>query len=250
MPVNRWWKRATDVRFDYFGSNLESPGIRFTAGTKDVRPENARRAKVRTVRHQICGIAIAVASVVAPSSIAEKASAQDTAPHRVAVVDVAYIFKNHPGIKAQVSKVEADLKAYDAELKEKREALKSTAAKLKALNPASPDYAALEEQVAEMESKLRLDMARKRKELADAEAKIYFENYQRITAGVKFLANHYKINLVLRYNSEDMNESSGESVIRGVMKNIVYHDDSLDMTPGVMQYLDKVLVAGKTPNRQ
>ncbi len=76
-----------------------------------------------------------------------------------------------------------------------------------------------------MESKLRLDMNRKRKELADAEAKIYFDNYQLIANGVKFLAQHYKINLVLRYNSEDMDLEKGDSVIRGVMKNIVYHDD-------------------------
>ena len=91
-----------------------------------------------------------------------------------------------------------------------------------------------------MESKLRLDMARKRKELADSEARIYYDNYQQIAAGVKFLANHYKINLVLRYNSEDMNLEEGQSVIRGVMKNIVYHDEALDMTKGVMQYLDRL----------
>jgi len=143
------------------------------------------------------------------------------------------------------------LKAFDAELKEKRESLKTQVAKLKQLNPGSPDYAALEEKVAQMESKLRLDMARKQKELADAEAKIYFQNYQRIAAGVEFLAKHYKIDLVLRYNGEDMDQSKGESVLRGVMKNVVYYDESLDMTPGVMQYLDKVLVAGeKQPNRQ
>jgi hypothetical protein len=58
---------------------------------------------------------------------------------------------------------------------------------------------------------------------------------------VKFLANHYKINLVLRYNSEEMNLEQGESVIRGVMKSIVYHDESLDMTKGVMQYLDQTM---------
>jgi len=196
---------------------------------------------VRTVRHQVCGIAIGLATVLAPGLMTRTASAQDTAPHRVAVVDVAYIFKNHPGIKAQVAKVEGDLKAYDGELTQKRDQLKSTAAKLKTLSPGSPEYASLEEQFAGMDSKLRLDMARKRKELADAEAKIYFDNYQQIAAGVKFLANHYKINLVLRYNSEDMNQANGESVIRGVMKNIVYHDASLDMTPGVMQYLDKVI---------
>jgi hypothetical protein len=38
-----------------------------------------------------------------------------------------------------------------------------------------------------------------------------------------------------------MDLEKGESVIRGVMKNIVYHDDSLDMTKGVMQYLDQTM---------
>lgn len=211
---------------------------------------------MRTVRHQVGVIAIGLATVLAPGLATSTASAQDSAPHRVAVVDVAYIFKNHPGIRAQVAKVEGELKAYDAELKLKREQLQNTAAKLKTLTPGSPDYAALEEQLASMDSKLRLDMARKRKELADAEAKIYFDNYQQIAAGVKFLANHYKINLVLRYNSEEMDKGVGESVIRGVMKNIVYHDASLDMTPGVMQYLDKVIktepgiaLGGATPSR-
>jgi Skp family chaperone for outer membrane proteins len=196
---------------------------------------------VRTVRHQVCGIAIGLSTLLAPGLATRTASAQDTSPHRIAVVDVAYIFKNHAGIKAQVAKVEGDLKAYDGELKEKREQLKRTAEKLKTLTQGSPEYAALEEQFAEMDSKLRLDMARKRKELADAEAKIYFDNYQQIAAGVKFLAGHYKIDLVLRYNSEDMDQANGESVIRGVMKNIVFHDPKLDMTPGVMQYLDKVI---------
>lgn len=172
------------------------------------------------------------------------AQGQDAA-HRIAVVDVAHIFKNHPGIKAQVEKVESDLKAYDAQLQAKREELKQAAEQLKAYKVGSAEYAAQEELVASMESKLRLDMARTRKELADAEAKIYFQNYKLIADGVKFLANHYKINLVLRYNSEDMDLANGESVIRGVMKNIVYHDESLDMTKGVMQYLDQSM---KTAN--
>jgi len=179
-------------------------------------------------------------SLLAPSF----AQGQDAA-HRIAVVDVAHIFKNHPGIKAQVEKVESDLKAYDAQLQAKREELKQAAEQLKAYKVGSAEYAAQEELVASMESKLRLDMARTRKELADAEAKIYFQNYKLIADGVKFLANHYKINLVLRYNSEDMDLANGESVIRGVMKNIVYHDESLDMTKGVMQYLDQSM---KTAN--
>ncbi|MGB7343370.1 MAG: OmpH family outer membrane protein [Pirellulaceae bacterium] len=190
---------------------------------------------MRVIEKSAILMVIAAVTVLAPSM----ASAQDST--RVAIVDVAYIFKNHPGIKAQVTKVESDLKRYDEELKQKRDQLKLAAEKLKTFTAGSPDYSAQEEQVASMESKLRLDMARKRKELADAEARIYFDNYQQIAAGVKFLAEHNKINLVLRYNSEEMNQDQGDSVIRGVMKNIVYHDDSLNMTPIVMQYLDRAL---------
>jgi len=217
-------------------NDLLSLGFAFTTqGVADVR------------RFVLSAIALAITTltVLAPTA----ATAQESG-HRMAVVDVAYIFKNNQGIKSQVKEVEDNLKAFDAELQDKRNELKSAAEKLKTFAVGSPDYTSQEERVASMESKLRLDMARKRKELADREAKIYYDNYQHIAAGVKILAQHYKINLVLRYNSEDMDLEKGESVIRGVMKNIVYHDESLDMTPGVMQYLDKVLVAGTKGNNE
>jgi Skp family chaperone for outer membrane proteins len=195
---------------------------------------------------RVFGIAVILLTIVTLSALAPTNVQAQEAGHRIAVVDVAYIFKEHPGIKAQVAKVENDLKAYDEQLKGKRDELRQAAEQLKTFKINTPEYAAAEERVAGMESMLRLDMARKRKELADAEAKIYFENYQRIAAGVKFLAQHYKINLVLRYNSEDMDLEQAESVIRGVMKNIVYHDDALDMTKGVMQYLDEMAAAPAT----
>jgi len=203
-------------------------------------------ADVRQFVLSALALATTTLSVLAPTAV----TAQESG-HRIAVVDVAFIFKNNEGIKSQVKQVEDNLKAFDTELQGKRTELTSAAEKLKTFSPGQAEYTAQEERVASMESKLRLDMARKRKELADREAKIYYDNYQHIAAGVKVLAQHYKINLVLRYNSEEMELEKGESVIRGVMKNIVYHDEALDMTPGVMQYLTKVLVAGGTPpNRQ
>lgn len=176
-------------------------------------------------------------------------SAQESsAGHRIAIVDVAKIFKEHKGIRAQIAQVENDAKSFDAALKQRRDAMTQAAAQLKELKVGSPDYTAKEEQLAEMDSKLRLDITRKRKELQEAESRIYFENYQRIAAGVKYLANYYKVNLVLRYNSEEMEQERGETVLRGVMKNIVYYDENLDMTGAVMQYLDKVLQANGGSN--
>ena len=207
-----------------------------------MRTHNARRADVRFIGKA----AIAVATLTLTSLVSVTASAEDG--HRIAVVDVAKIFKEHQAIRDQVTKVENDLKTFDEELKRKREELKQAAARLKELKIGSPNYAQQEELVASMESKLRLDMARKRKELADAEARIYFDNYKRIAAGVKFLAEHYKIDLVIRYNSEDMDLAQGDTVIRGVMKSVVYHSPDLDMTTGVMQYLDQTMQKVATGN--
>lgn len=200
---------------------------------------------MRTIVLSAMTLAMITASALVPASV----SAQD-AGHRIAVVDVAYIFKNSEGIKQQVKAVEDNLKSFDAELQAKREELKASAEKLKTFAAGSPEYTRQEEQVASMESKLRLDMARKRKELADREAKIYYDNYQLISQAVAAIAEYHKINLVLRYNSEDMDLEKGESVIRGVMRNIVYHDASLDMTAGVLDVLNKKLMAGGAPNRQ
>ncbi len=185
---------------------------------------------------------VSVTTVLAPAT----ARAED-AGHKIAVVDVAKIFKDHAGIVAQVQKVENDLKSYDGELQGKREELKNAAEQLKAFKVGSAEYTRQEELVASLESKLRLDMARKRKELADAEARIYFENYQRIAEGVKVIAQYNKINIVLRYNSEEMDLERGDSVIRGVMKSIVYHDAALDMTPAVMGYLDRTMKVAENP---
>ena len=84
------------------------------------------------------------------------------------------------------------------ELKGKREELKQATEQLKTFKVGTSEYAA------QWKSKLHRwsrscdsTWTRKRKELADAEAKIYFENYKLIANGVKFLAQHYKINLVL-----------------------------------------------------
>ena len=189
--------------------------------------------------------AIMLAIITTTALVPALVSAQTAQPasastgHRVAVVDVAYIFKTHPGIRAEVSKVENDLKAFDAQMKAKQGELKQLAEKLPQYKIGTPEYGALEQQFAEGDSQLRIQMTSKRRELADAEARIYYQNYERITAGVKVMADFYKINLVLRYNSDKMDLEKPDTVIRGVMKNIVYHDEDLDMTKAIMQYLTK-----------
>lgn len=165
-------------------------------------------------------------------------AADDFGP--IGVIDVAFIFKNDPGIRSQVEAVENELKQIDIDLKARRTELQNAILMLNEIKPDAAEYAAQEEKVASMQSKLRLDMGRKKKELADSEAQIYYDNYQRIVEGVTKIAEHYKLKIVLRYNSDKMEEGVGESVVRGVMKNVVYHDAGIDMTQATMNYLSQI----------
>lgn len=199
---------------------------------------------MRICRKHVLFFGLLTATLVSGANV----NAQGTdAPHKVAVVDVARILKEHKGIQAQVQKVEQDLKDYDAQLQVKREELKQAVELLKTYSAGSPEYTAQEEKIADTDSRLRLEMTRKRKELVDAEAKIYYENYKLIADAVKRIAEFNKIDLVLRYNGEEMSLENQETVIRGVMKDIVYRNERIDMTAGVMQILDQMLVARSKP---
>jgi Skp family chaperone for outer membrane proteins len=205
-----------------------------------VQSSSQPSAELRWFGNAAIAFATLAVSALAPATVsAQQAESTHQPGHHVAVIDVAYIFKNLSAIKAQFSKVEGDLKKYGTELKQKRDALKQSAAQLKTLKVGTADYARQEEHFTTLESKLRLDMARKQKELGDAEAKIYYDNYQRIAAAVKAIATHNNIKLVLRFNSEDMDLEQSDSVARGVMKNVVYHDSTINMTNTVMRYLEQ-----------
>lgn len=187
---------------------------------------------------------VAVCLLDAATVMAQQSAATRPPGHRTALIDVASIFKNLPSIKAQISKVEQDLKAFDAELQKRREELKQAASQLKTFKIGTPEYAKQEEHVANLESRIRLEMFRTKNSLSDAQAKIYFDNYQRIAEAVKVIATHNNIDLVLRFSSEEMDSEQSDSVARGVMKNVVYHDQSIDMTKTVMRYLEQQ--SGKT----
>lgn len=200
-----------------------------------------RRRLAPILRKQLAlGCGLLLGSTVALGTIrAEQAETSRRSGYDIALIDVAYLFKHAPSIEAQTSKVKADLKRFDEELKQQRETLQRSAAQLKTLKIGTAEYARQEEQLASMEANLRLDVTRKQQQLREAEAKLYYDNYQRIVSAVRAIANHNQIKLVLRFNSQEIDGENSESVGRGVMRNVVYHDSAINMTDSVMHYLEQ-----------
>ena len=179
-------------------------------------------------------------SAFAPASLsAQQAEPTHQPGHRVALVDVAYIFKNLPAIKAHVSKVKGDLKKDELERKQRRDTLRQAVEQLKTLKVGSADYARQEEYVANLESQSRLHRVHKYRGLSEAEARLYCDSYQQIAAALRAIATDHNIQLVLNISSTEMDVEQKDSVVRGVMKNVVYHDSTVNITNTVMRYLEQ-----------
>ena len=188
--------------------------------------------------------AIAFATFAGSAFASASLSAQQAEPthqagHRVALIDVAYIFRNLPAVKAHISKVKADLEKEELELKQRRDTLEQAVEQLKTLKVGSADYARQEEYVANLESQLRLHRVPRCRELNEAEVRLYHDSHQQIAAALRVIATDNNIHLVLNFDSEDMDLEQSDSVSRGVMKNIVYHDSTTNITNTVMRYLEQ-----------
>ena len=162
---------------------------------------------------------------------------------RIAIIDVAYIFKNATPIKEEVARVEQSLKELQQQQQAKQQEMIKESQLLRTFKPGTADYVKQEEKLAKLETDIKLELVRRRKALAEAEANLYYTNYQKIKKIVTQVAEFNKIDLVLRYDSEAMDLEKPNSVLRGVMKTVVYRSPKLDLTKMVLQAVNKVQVA-------
>lgn len=157
---------------------------------------------------------------------------------RVAVIDINFIFKNHERFKQTMDGIKQEIETFEAYLREERNKVTTKTEQLQALPAGSPQYKQLEEQIATMHTSLGLETGRKRKEILEREAKVYYNSYQEIEDRVAKFAHSYSIDLVMRFNSEPMDATKRESVLQGINRAVVYQN-SLNITNAIIDDLNR-----------
>jgi Skp family chaperone for outer membrane proteins len=155
----------------------------------------------------------------------------------IAVIDIGHLFKNYTLFSKAMEDIKADFEQFEKEARERQDQIRKMAENLKATPAGSPEYRNLEEQIAAATTQLRLDMGRKQKERVEEEAKIYFNAYRRVEWEVQKFADRFGIDLVVRFNSEQMDPSKPESVLQGINRFVVYHR-SLNITDQILKNLN------------
>lgn len=161
----------------------------------------------------------------------------------VAVIDVAFIYKNHNRFNATMLDIKNDIEQFEAYVRKKQGEFKTLGEALGTYNAGSQEYRQKEEELARLQSDLQVEVGLKRKEFLQQEARVYFRVYKEIEGEVTTFAQRNGIQLVLRFNkTDDMKEDDRASVLQGVNRAVVFQQ-SRDITDIVLAKLN----AGTNP---
>ena len=175
----------------------------------------------------------------APNTFAQGASPSANATrYGMAVVDVSYIFKNYSQFTNSMKNLKSEMEQMDGELKSERAAIASKEEQRKTLNPGSPDFNRLDEEIARATADFQIKANRIRKQFLDKEAKVYFQTYRQVSNAVQHYAQSHNIGLVLRFNGDQIDPNVREKILHAINKPVVYQNN-IDITPDVLALLNR-----------
>jgi outer membrane protein len=160
-------------------------------------------------------------------------------PGGIALVDVAYVFKNYNKFNGNYELMKKDVKQREQEIVELQEELKKLVQQKSTFTPDSPNYKQLDQKLAQKKAELELLAANSRDEFTRKEASLYHQTYQEVEAVIQQYADRNGIMLVLRASRDDESKSSNpQEVIKEVSQQVVYSAPGMDITDQVLALLN------------
>jgi Skp family chaperone for outer membrane proteins len=140
----------------------------------------------------------------------------------VAVIDLQEVFKNHARLKMAMEDIKKDTEALNARMRAEQKKLEKMVLELKELRPGTIDYKTREDEIAHVDSNVRVQLQLERKGLREREVKLYFNAYEEVVGAVERFAQDNGIALVIRFNAEEIDPSNPESIMAGLNRHVVY----------------------------
>lgn len=159
-------------------------------------------------------------------------------PTAMAVADVAAIFKGYRKFNEKMATIKEDIEDFDKQVRARTADLKELGDQLALLKPGSAEHKELEARIAFDSKALQDRVNAKKAELLQTEAEVYYECYLQVQAAVRSVARKRKIDIVLRFSSDDMKRDDRNSVLQGVNRAVIYYPETHDITTAVLSTLN------------
>ena len=170
---------------------------------------------------------------------AQPAGAQPAAARpTIGVIDMGYLLKNHPTMKAEIDAIEVSMKAADESMSAKRDSILKQMEQLREkYTEGTPEYEREEKAIAGQDTEFRLELVKMRKEFDSSRANVLVKVYSEITHWVKYLSDNMGIQLVMRITREKMDASKPETVQMVMSQDVLYYSPTVDYTDWVLKAL-------------
>lgn len=160
-------------------------------------------------------------------------------PHKVALIDMAYVFKNYKKFELLREDLKAEITQSEEEAKSKATALQEMQKKMKTFAEGSPEFTAAEGQLAKASAEFEAFRRAAQREFLKKESQIYHTVYMETADAVSKYAKYYNYTLVMRFNREELDSENAQKLIEGMNRQVVYHRPEDDITLSVTDYLNK-----------
>ena len=175
-----------------------------------------------------------------------KAAASVPNGTNVAVIDIAFIFKNHIRFNSQMKALEAEAQEFQTWMQQRERELQAIKEGLKDLKQGTPDFQKKEEKLASEGTTFQLEVRRRQLDVSQREAGLYYDAYAELEKTVALFAQRNRIGIVLKYNRDTIKRDDRRSVMEGLARPVIYQSQ-LDITSLILSEVNKGQVAPSGP---
>ena len=163
-----------------------------------------------------------------------------TAQTKVGIVDVGLIFKSHPEFAQQLGVLKQEADTFQKAAVQSQQQLVQKAEVLKQYKPGSAEFKNAETSLAQQSAAMEVEQRDKMRALMVKEAQLHFDTYGEVNEVIGQLCEAQGIQLVLRYNSQEMDIKKPASVMQRVNGSVIYHNPGNDITQLIISRISQL----------
>lgn len=186
---------------------------------------------------------ILLAAVAAVGELQAQGTAAKPAAPKIVVIDVNEIFKSYSRFKQRMEQLNTEVQNADAKLKQEFEQIRKLSEGLADIRKESPDYRRVEEDITKKQSEFTASRQIQQKDFVEKRARLYYDTYVEIQQELKYFTGQFGIDLVVQHNSEEVDTSDWQAVVRKMGGPVVFHNN-LDITKQILDRLNQRAGAG------
>lgn len=183
------------------------------------------RKLILTVTGCMClaGATYFLDTVWAQDKAVRKEAPAEEIPHKIALIDMEYVFKNYEKLKFQQDDLKSEAEEDDKKLKAKFKKGQDMAAELKDFKQDTPEYDARVQKIQKLETDLKFEQKQNQMKLQREVAKMNLAIYHEVRDVVEKFCTYYNYTLVIQFSRNEANSSDPNRMMQIVSQQVVYY---------------------------